>query len=291
MAYLNNYFMRITICLSAVIFIITGCQSPYVRYNPEKSGIKYQLMELDDPRPNRVHILRIDLSKGKIRPVVVIAEDPDGDGPAEATLTNPLKLAQHEFVLAFINTNPWDSFPDANGKKNRHWFEGQPVDISGLAASNGSIRSSIKPGDAALCFDLKKGLLIGKDVATTTVTEGVAGFYQILKEKIIVAPQEGPRHPRTSLGVDKGGFILWLVVVDGRQKGYSEGMTTYELGKIMQELGCWHAVKMDGGGSSIMGLVGPDGQLNIVNSPSDRHQEKTNIRPLPMILTIRKQPD
>ena len=290
MTYLNNYFTRITICLSAVIFI-TGCQSPYVQYNPEKSGIKYQLMELDDPRPNRVHILRIDLSKEKIRPVVVIAEDPDGDGPAEAALTNPLKLAQHELVLAFINTNPWDSFPDATGKKNRSWFEGQPVDISGLSASNGSIRSPIKPGGVAVCFDLKKGILIGEDLATTVVIEGIAGFSQILKEEIIIAPQEGPRHPRTSIGVDKSGFILWLVLVDGRQKEYSEGMTTYELGKIMQELGCWHAVNMDGGGSSIMGLVGPDGQLDIVNSPSDRYQGKPKIRPLPMILTIRKQLD
>jgi len=45
---------------------------------------------------------------------------------------------------------------------------------------------------------------------------------------------------------------------------------------------------MDGGGSSIMGLVGPDGQLNIVNSPSDRYQGKPKIRPLPVILTIQK---
>jgi len=291
MAYLNNYFMRITICLSAVIFFVTGCQSLYVQYNSETSGIKYQLMELDDPRPNRVHILRIDLSKGKIRPVVVIAEDPDGNGPAEATLTNPLKLAHDKSVLAFINTNPWDGFPDATGKKNRNWFEGQPVDISGLSASNGIIRSPIKPGGVAVCFDLKKGILVGEDLARTVVIEGMAGFSQILKEEIIIAPQEGPRHPRTSIGVDKSGFILWLVVVDGRQKGYSEGMTTYELGKIMKELGCWHAVNMDGGGSSIMGLVGSNGQLDIVNSPSDRYQGKPKIRPLPMIMTIRKQLD
>ena len=54
----------------------------------------------------------------------------------------------------------------------------------------------------------------------------------------------------------------------------------------MQELGCWDAVNMDGGGSSIMGLAAPDGQMKIVNSPSDRFLGKPKIRPVPMILTI-----
>ena len=83
---------------------------------------------------------------------------------------------------------------------------------------------------------------------------------------------------------------MWLVVVDGRQARYSEGMSLYELGEIMLGLGCWNAVNMDGGGSSIMGLVDPDGQLRVMNSPSGRHLGAPKIRPLPMILTIRRVP-
>jgi hypothetical protein len=45
---------------------------------------------------------------------------------------------------------------------------------------------------------------------------------------------------------------------------------------------------MDGGGSSIMGLVDADGQLQVMNSPSGRLLGVPLIRPLPTILTIRR---
>jgi hypothetical protein len=45
---------------------------------------------------------------------------------------------------------------------------------------------------------------------------------------------------------------------------------------------------MDGGGSSIMGLLDKDGKLKVMNSPSDRSFGRVKIRPLPMILTITK---
>jgi len=68
-------------------------------------------------------------------------------------------------------------------------------------------------------------------------------------------------------------------------------MTLAELGSVLRDLGCWNATNMDGGGSSIMGLAGPDGRLQIVNSPSDRILGVLpKIRPLPMVLTIRKKP-
>jgi exopolysaccharide biosynthesis protein len=88
--------------------------------------------------------------------------------------------------------------------------------------------------------------------------------------------------------VDREGRQLWLVVVDGRQPNYSEGVSLDELGAIMLGLGCWHAVNMDGGGSSIMGLVDREGQLRVMNSPSGRHLGRPKIRPLPIILTIRE---
>jgi len=46
------------------------------------------------------------------------------------------------------------------------------------------------------------------------------------------------------------------------------------------------ATNMDGGGSSVMGLLDKDGKMKIMNSPSDRFFGRVRIRPLPMILTI-----
>ena len=57
----------------------------------------------------------------------------------------------------------------------------------------------------------------------------------------------------------------------------------------MKELGCWRATNMDGGGSSVMGLINKSGEMKIMNSPSDRFLGLKRIRPLPMVLTIRKK--
>ncbi len=270
------------------LLFIAGCRSTNVRCDYAAWGLTYDLRVLDDPRPNRIHVLRVDLSQGKTRLVVVLADDPDGDGPAEAALTNPLKLAQDQSVLAFVNTNPWQGFPDTTGKTNNKWYEGQPVDIFGLAASGGRLRSPALPSGLSVWTDAFGQVSLGVAPAQTSVVEGMAGFSQILKERIIVAPPESPQHPRTAIGIDQKGETLWLVVVDGRQENYSEGVSTHELAGIMRDLGCWHAANMDGGGSSIMGSVTSDGQLQIINSPSDWWRSPTKIRPLPMILTICK---
>ena len=101
--------------------------------------------------------------------------------------------------------------------------------------------------------------------------------------KYMLPPQGAPGHTD-----DEKGQILWLVVVDGRQRRYSEGMNMHELASVMKELGCWTATNMDGGGSSIMGLVGKGGKLKVMNRPSGRSFGRVKIRPLPMVLTITK---
>ena len=41
----------------------------------------------------------------------------------------------------------------------------------------------------------------------------------------IVVAEDNLLHPRTLLGIDKSGRWLLLVVADGRQEGYSEGIS------------------------------------------------------------------
>lgn len=276
------------VCLFGVLFVTVGCVFTRSDSDLKALGLEYRLKELKEPRPNRVHVLRVDLSSKKIKLDVVIAPDPDGAGPAEATLTDPLKLASTGSVVAFVNTNPWDSFVNSSGKKNRRWFEGQAVDIHGLAVSRGQIRSLAWQNDASVWTNTQGQIFWGDAWGHKSFAQAVAGFQQIVRKGVVVISPGGAVHPRTAIGVDKKGRVMILVVVDGRQKQYSEGMNLYELGHLMLDLGCWNATNMDGGGSSIMGLAGPDGQLGIVSSPSDRKNGVPEIRPLPMILTIRR---
>lgn len=251
----------------------------------KKLGITYTLQESTEPIPNKIHVLRINLALNKVKPKVALGPDPDGDGPAEVSLTDPRKLASSPSVVAFVNTNPWDSFPNAEGRKNRNWYSGQPVDIHGLAGSEGKMRSTMAPSNTSVWFDTKGKVHFGHQ-AEDKLQEATTGFQLILSKGKLTVGTGGARHPRTAIGADEKGKILWLVVVDGRQRHYSEGMNMYELATVMKELGCWTATNMDGGGSSIMGLVDKTDKLKVINRPSDRFLGITRIRPLPMILTI-----
>ena len=68
--------------------------------------------------------------------------------------------------------------------------------------------------------------------------------------------------PRTAVGQLADGRIV-LVVVDGRRRGYSSGMTNFELALALVRLGAVTGAALDGGGSSTMAF---DGQL--LNLPS-----------------------
>jgi hypothetical protein len=72
-----------------------------------------------------------------------------------------------------------------------------------------------------------------------------------------------PRAPRTAVGQRANGEVL-LVTTDGRQPGYSVGMTNLELAHALVRLGAVRAMALDSGGSSTLAFEG-----TVLNSPSD----------------------
>ncbi|MFQ5921560.1 MAG: phosphodiester glycosidase family protein [Anaerolineales bacterium] len=85
------------------------------------------------------------------------------------------------------------------------------------------------------------------------------------------------RHPRTAVCLNDE--YIFFVVVDGRQPGYSIGMTSDELGRFCRDrLDANWGINQDGGGSSAMWLDG-----EIVNLPSDG-QERPVANGLTMVV-------
>jgi hypothetical protein len=76
------------------------------------------------------------------------------------------------------------------------------------------------------------------------------------------------REPRTAVGQRADGRIV-LLAVDGRQPGYSSGVTNFELAQAMVRLGAITASALDSGGSTTMAV---EGQL--MNRPSDPTGER-----------------
>jgi hypothetical protein len=69
------------------------------------------------------------------------------------------------------------------------------------------------------------------------------------------------RHPRSAVGLSRDGRYLYLVTLDGRQPGISEGATTGELGTWLRRLGAWGALNLDGGGSTTLALRAATGSI------------------------------
>ena len=76
-------------------------------------------------------------------------------------------------------------------------------------------------------------------------------------------------HPRTCIGYSEDGKTLVMAVVDGRQPGFSNGISLEDLAKFMIKQGCYQAMNLDGGGSSCMVV-----RNKIVSSPSDNAGER-----------------
>lgn len=78
-------------------------------------------------------------------------------------------------------------------------------------------------------------------------------------------------NPRCAIGYYEPGHYC-LVVVDGRQEGYSYGMTLAELSQLMYSLGCAEAYNLDGGATAQMIFQG-----EVINRPSNGGRESSDI--------------
>lgn len=239
-----------------------------------------------EPRPLRLYFLRLDLQDPRLEPCVVLADDPDGAGPAEASLVSPLALAEHcPGLLAAVNANAFDHLDSTTAlERQLGWYPGKPVDIEGMAAADSVVRSPPQPERQSLWFDAAGRPHLGAPAAGDPVCLGVADWGdRLLQDGQIVAKPSPAMHPRTLAGFDQSGGWLLLAVVDGRRPGISEGMTLREAAELMRRHGCSEAINLDGGGSSILLLRQPGSSgFDIVNQPSEGH-----LRPIPVMLGIR----
>lgn len=82
----------------------------------------------------------------------------------------------------------------------------------------------------------------------------------------LISTSEKRREPRTAIGMISPLHYV-IVVVDGRQPGYSEGISLQTLQQIFVDLGVQLAFNLDGGGSTELWFQG-----EIINRPSGGHE-------------------
>ncbi|MEW6568896.1 MAG: phosphodiester glycosidase family protein [Chloroflexota bacterium] len=119
--------------------------------------------------------------------------------------------------------------------------------------------------------DLGHGCNQPRSIDWSHAYAGVAGGTVFLQDGEIYIPQgiEGiEEHPRTAITYNDE--YIFFVVVDGRQPGWSLGMTIEQLALFCRDrLGATWGVNQDGGGSSTMWLNGV-----VRNRPSDGYERR-----------------
>ncbi len=145
--------------------------------------------------------------------------------------------------------------------------EGHAV-LSGHGTSSDFLHNRVSKGDTLSLF-------IGIQPGHEQLWTMVGGLPRLVNAGQNVADPDDfssgffGRNPRTAAGISADSTTLYLVTVDGRQSS-SDGMSLDELSKFLIDLGAYHAINLDGGGSTTMVVRG-----EVMNSPSDPGGERS----------------
>lgn len=237
------------------------------------------------PRLQVVHCVRVDLTD----PDVQLFTTPRASGyVAESRetldLSVPNFLKQNKLQVAadagFYDANPGNADPSS---------EGLPCEVYGLQISAGVVVSAETSADysgdpraAALLFSTnKQPMFVFKNLPPGTNTAGIytaiTGYYPIVSNGVnfgAAASNSYPDssihdvQPRTAYGVSQDNRYLFIMTIDGRQSGYSEGALDVETGYWMINCGAWNAINMDGGGSTALYMSDSTGNPVALNHSS-----------------------
>ena len=143
------------------------------------------------------------------------------------------------------------------------------IGASGVVIRNGVLYNSRPDGDVCVLF--YDGTMKVYQAAEFDAQKVMAaGAYQawsfgpslLSADGKALSSFRGPvsgTNPRTAIGYYEPGHYVF-VLVDGRQAGYSDGMTLAQLSALFEELGCKVAYNLDGGKTSVMTFGGKRGQ-------------------------------
>ena len=110
------------------------------------------------------------------------------------------------------------------------------------------------------------------DLYKENIQEAVGGRVRLMTNGNVLPQTVTALEPRTAIGVTDDN-VVYILVADGRNFWYSNGMRYAEMGAVMKALGAKNAINLDGGGSStfiIRKIAGfEDGRFAIRNWPYD----------------------
>ena len=264
---IRNFLIFIILISISGLFIIGMMRASWLRSQPPNMtqelapGITYHRVVHTLPRLIVLHIVEIILNNHKLQ-FLVTPSQPTIHGEIGAKLTSRFLAEYHQTVA--INGSYFYPFRE-------YWLpypaEGESVYVLGHAVSHYQTYSQPQLDFPALYLTNDNQF---SDTPSVPITHAIAGREWLLKHgQIALTPEmlaADKSYPRTAIAFDPIQQRLWLVVVDGKQPNYSDGIYLHELATYLQQLGAKTALCLDGGGSSTL-VANIHGQARILNSP------------------------
>jgi hypothetical protein len=229
-------------------------------------GVDYVRKVQLTPRPMMIHVITLDTRMNGLRFLVTPPDHIGSQYPLRARTTS--EFLQEFGVQIAINGDgfsPWWS----HSPVDYYPHTGDPVQPRGIAASRGKVYWTSTAPVPTLYISSRN--LMSFDEPSKPFNAISGEYLLVMGGDPIPGLNNSTTQPRTAIGYSKNGRFLYLVVVDGRQPLYSEGITLNELAHLMISLGAQYGMNLDGGGSSTMVVAGSGGRLRIMNSPIDNY--------------------
>lgn len=258
------------LCLGGYALYDRGRPAPLPLKQTLYEGVTYRRVVKYFPQPMIAHLIVID-TKARGIEFLVTPPDSNSEKPLNARTTSQfLKEFGLQIAVNGDKFSPWwsrslaDYYPHA----------GDPVAPNGFSASNGKVYwiGDIEEVGIEPTLYISRRNTLSFNNQPNRVHSAISGDRMIvLKGEIVEDLDDQELEPRTALGINRNGRFLYLVVVDGRQPFYSQGVTFLDLAELLIEQGAFMAMSLDGGGSSTLVIEGENGQPKVLNSPIDNY--------------------
>lgn len=225
-------------------------------------GVTYQRIVRQEPRLMVIHVVTIDLKADGIKSLVTAGNTDEARPLSAQTTSNFLKENGLQIAINGDGFTPWSD----NGPLGYSPHSGESVTPWGFAASRGKVYA--QDTDEQPTLYIYQNNKASMNALTGKVYNAISGFELLVwNGNIVDGLDDSDVDPRTAVGLNRAGNKLIIVVVDGRQAGYSDGATAAELAQILKEQKAFSAMNMDGGGSSTLVIEGENGEPVVLNSP------------------------
>ena len=275
---ISSPLLLVSLCLAAVM---CAAESPC-------KGVELKSLALETPRMMKAFVARIDLTTPGIGFTATERDlhwgEPMPDYTNRTVLIDTKRERTADFlvrrreeglpVAIAVNSAPWGPWDCSAAYRSKYgsfrwWNVSDGVELShGRNPRRGAFFLVYKDGRV----DIASSVPLSR---TNEVAFAFCGFGMLMKNGVPVTSyvrRTAKRtNPRTAFGLTADRRTLVLLVVDGRQPGWSLGADSDDLCDILRAEGVTDAVDMDGGGSSTLVVFDEaTGKPRTLNRPSDK---------------------